>query len=114
MVLFYTAQLVPERSEGAKRHVKLNHLSQEYPQTAKVRKSRLFVTKVVLICTVRLTNSLRSCANLTVQIRTTLVTNRRDLTADFSHTTEKCVTDLLTHFERCKVSQEVSTELQPH
>ncbi|OXU18359.1 hypothetical protein TSAR_013472 [Trichomalopsis sarcophagae] len=31
----------------------LNHLSQEYPQTAKIRKSRLIVTKVILICTVR-------------------------------------------------------------
>ncbi|OXU26123.1 hypothetical protein TSAR_007466 [Trichomalopsis sarcophagae] len=46
--------LAPERSEGAKRRVKLNHLSQEYPQTAKVCKSRLSVTKAVLICTVRL------------------------------------------------------------
>ncbi|OXU17409.1 hypothetical protein TSAR_001692 [Trichomalopsis sarcophagae] len=39
---------------GAKRRVKLNHLSQEYPQTAKILKSRLFVTKVVLICTMGL------------------------------------------------------------
>ncbi|OXU18964.1 hypothetical protein TSAR_016573 [Trichomalopsis sarcophagae] len=30
MVLFYTAQLTPEHSEGAERGVKLNHLSQEY------------------------------------------------------------------------------------
>ncbi|OXU19061.1 hypothetical protein TSAR_006249 [Trichomalopsis sarcophagae] len=43
MVLFYTTQLVPERSEGAKHRVKLNHLSQEYrikfysAQTAKIR-----------------------------------------------------------------------------
>ncbi|OXU28539.1 hypothetical protein TSAR_008984 [Trichomalopsis sarcophagae] len=60
MVLFYTVQLAPERSEGAKCPVKLNHLSQEYPQTIEIRKSRLFVTKVVLIY------SLRSCANHTL------------------------------------------------
>ncbi|OXU29875.1 hypothetical protein TSAR_002823, partial [Trichomalopsis sarcophagae] len=44
-------QLAPERNEGAMRGVKLNHISQEYAQTAKIRKFRLFVTKVVLICT---------------------------------------------------------------
>ncbi|OXU18273.1 hypothetical protein TSAR_009031 [Trichomalopsis sarcophagae] len=54
MVLYYTEHLAPEHIEGAKRRVKLNHLSQEFPQTAKVRKSRLFLTKVVLIGTVRL------------------------------------------------------------
>ncbi|OXU23319.1 hypothetical protein TSAR_013506, partial [Trichomalopsis sarcophagae] len=30
IVLFSTGQLAPERSEGAKRRVKLNYLSQEY------------------------------------------------------------------------------------
>ncbi|OXU20563.1 hypothetical protein TSAR_010930 [Trichomalopsis sarcophagae] len=61
MVLFYTAQLAPKRSEGAKGRVKLNHLSQEYPQTAKIRMSRLFVTKVVLISTVRLGHEHSQC-----------------------------------------------------
>ncbi|OXU22958.1 hypothetical protein TSAR_014992 [Trichomalopsis sarcophagae] len=61
MVLFYTAQLAPERSVGTKRRVKLNHLSQEYPQTAKICKSCLFVTKVVLICTMRLAHERSKC-----------------------------------------------------
>ncbi|OXU18914.1 hypothetical protein TSAR_008204, partial [Trichomalopsis sarcophagae] len=50
-----------ERSDGAKRRVKLNHLCQKYPQTAKVCKSRLFVTKVVLICTMRLAHERSEC-----------------------------------------------------
>ncbi|OXU22482.1 hypothetical protein TSAR_008686 [Trichomalopsis sarcophagae] len=58
---FYTAQLAPERSEGAKCRLKLNHLCQKYPQTAKIRKSRLFVTKVILTCTVRLAHERSEC-----------------------------------------------------
>ncbi|OXU23330.1 hypothetical protein TSAR_001159 [Trichomalopsis sarcophagae] len=61
MVLFYTAQLAPERSEGAKRRVKLNDLSHTYRNTAKISKSRLFVTKVTLICTVRLAHQRSEC-----------------------------------------------------
>ncbi|OXU31330.1 hypothetical protein TSAR_002531 [Trichomalopsis sarcophagae] len=65
-----TEKFFPQRSEGVKCRVKLNHLSQKYPKTAKICKSHLFVTK---------RTNVASVINA-VQKRTTLVTDRRDLT----------------------------------
>ncbi|OXU30672.1 hypothetical protein TSAR_008751 [Trichomalopsis sarcophagae] len=47
--------------------------------------SRLFVTKVVLICTVGLAHERSECDKHGAN-RTTSVKDRRDLIADFSHT----------------------------